>query len=311
MLREDSLLERIIRFFGIELDDASLIRLGDLELLLKVDSFDWNLHMLPLLTLRRVGIKSVVAPVSDVLVKGGSPVAALLSLRVPRSFDEGRLHQLLAGVREAAEKYGLRVVGGDTDVAEESPLRLDVFVVARLTGRYLSRRGARPGDFIAITGRVGLAAAVQAFSLNPGEVGCQLADRHLEEYAWGNLPDPRAWLAVKEVVGASLDNSDGLALSLHYLSESSSIRLELEEIPLHPLLLECFGEERALERALYYSGEEYNFIFTLPEGHEELLRSINATPIGRVKQGGGVYLLGYGEVRKFGWVGGLGYAERI
>uniref|UniRef100_A0A7C4FCM3 Thiamine-monophosphate kinase n=1 Tax=Thermofilum pendens TaxID=2269 RepID=A0A7C4FCM3_THEPE len=311
MLREDVLLERITRFFGIEFDDASLIRLGDHELLLKVDSFDWSLHMLPLLTFRRVGIKSVVAPVSDVLVKGGAPAAALLSLRVPRSFGEEQLQQLLAGVREAAEKYGLRVVGGDTDVVEGDPFRLDVFVVARLTGKYLSRREAKPGDVIAITGRVGLSAAVQAFSLNPVEVRCQLTDGDLEEYAWGNLPDPRAWLAVKEVVKASLDNSDGLALSLHYLSESSAVRLELEEVPLHPLLLECFGEGEALERALYHSGEEYNFIFTLPEEREDLLERVNATLIGRVKQGKGVYLHGYGEVRKFGWVGGMGYAERL
>ena len=311
MLREDALLDGITRLFGIEFNDASLVQLGALELLLKVDSFDWDLHMLPLLTFRRVGIKSVVAPVSDVLVKGGAPVAALLSLRVPGSFNEEQLLQLLAGVREAGAKYGLRIVGGDTDVTEGGPLRLDVFVAALLVGRYLRRKDAKPGEILAVTGRVGLSAAVQAFSLNPGEVGCQLADRDLEEYAWGNLPDPGAWLAVKEAVGAALDNSDGLALSLHYLSESSGVRLELEEVPLHPLALECFGEKEALERALYHSGEEYNFVFTLPEEHEELLKLVNATPVGRVRQGKGVYLQGYGEVRKFGWVGGVGYAERL
>jgi len=311
MIREDVLLDKIIRAFGIEFDDASPFKLGNLDLLLKVDSFDWNLHMLPLLTLRRAGIKSVVSPVSDVLAKGGTPIAALLSLRVPRSFGEEHVQQLLAGVQEAAARYGLRVVGGDTDVAEEHPLRLDVFVAALLTGKYLGRKGARPGEIIAITGKVGLSAAIQAFSLDPGSIDCQLTNRDLEEYAWGNLPDTGAWLAAKEVVSASLDNSDGLALSLHYLSESSLVRLELEEIPLHPLLIDCFGERGALERALYYSGEEYNFIFTLPEEHEELLRKINATPIGRVRQGRGVYMRGYGEVKKFGWIGGVGYAEKI
>lgn len=311
VVREDRLLEYILRLFAIENDDAAVLEVPEGSVVLKVDSFESELHLLPVLDHRQAGIRAVTSAISDVLVKGAAPKAALISLRVPRNIREESIHNLHEGILEAASRYGLKILGGDTDVAERGSLRLDVFVVGALRGRFLRRRGARAGDLVAITGKVGLSAVLHGLIFSPGSVNCRVRRDDVESFAWGNLPDPSSWLAVKDCITSATDNSDGLALSLYNIADASAVRIVLRTIPLHERLVECVGEETAVFKALYYSGEEYNFVFTVPPNCEEAVRRLGATVIGRVEEGEGVALEEGGEVRRFGWVGGAGYTERM
>jgi len=311
VIREDKLLQSILPLFGIPNEDAALLELSEPGVVVKVDSFEAELHMFPFMDHRHAGIRAVIAPVSDVLVKGAYPKAALISLRVPRDMSEEAVQRLHRGVLEAASRYGLRVLGGDTDVAPGGSLRLDVFVIGTLKGKFLKRGGAKVGDLVAITGRVGLSAVMHAWAFSPQDIECSLRREDVEGFVWGNIPEPGRWLSYTSCVNSAIDNSDGLALSLHYLAEASGVKIVLSNVPLHARLVECFGEEKATTLALYYSGEEYNFIFTVPPECEDIIKTLGATVIGRVEEGRGVALEGGGEVSRFGWVGGVGYAERV
>lgn len=311
VIREDKLLQRILPLFGICNEDAALLELLEPNVVVKVDSFEAELHMLPFMDYRQSGIRAVVASVSDVLVKGAFPRAALVSLRVPQGLSEEVIQRLHRGLLEAASRYGLRILGGDTDIASEGSLRLDVFIVGALKGKFLRRSGARVGDLVAITGRVGLSAVLYGWAFSPRELRCPLRQKDIEEFVWGNIPEPTTWLSSTDCINSSIDNSDGLALSLHYLAEASSVRIVVENVPLHDRLVECYGEERATALALYRSGEEYNFVFTVPPECEDVVKRLGAKVIGRVEEGKGVAIEGGGEVSRLGWVGGAGYVERV
>lgn len=311
VIREDRLVQDILSLFEIDNEDAALLELEEAGVVLKVDSFESELHMLPTMSYRHAGVRAVISSVSDVLVKGAVPRAALVSLRVPQSLSEEVIRHLHTGLLEAASRYKLKILGGDTDVASSGPLRLDVFLLGVLRGKFLKRSGAKVGDLVAMTGRAGLSAVMYRWALSPWDIECKLRQEDIEEFVWGNIPEPASWLAIKDCINSSIDNSDGLALSLHYLAEASTVKVVVTHIPFHRRLIECFGEEKATSMALYYSGEEYNYIFTVPPECEDAVRKLGAAIIGRVEEGRGVVKEGDGEIKKFGWIGGAGYAERL
>ena len=301
----------ILPLIGSENEDAALLSTPVTPIVAKVDAFDAEMHMLPLMSYRHAGIKAFISPVSDVLVKGASPFAALISLRASQDMSEDSVRELYSGLLEAAARYNVRIVGGDTDIAERGHFRLDVFVIGTLSGKFLRRGGARVGDLVAITGTLGLSSVLYEAAYSHSNLACSLGETIVEDYAWGNLPDPRTWLEVKDYISAAIDNSDGLALSLHYISESSSVRIILNgKIPVNEYALRCFGS-KAWFKALYYSGEEHNFVFTVPSDCEWVVDRLGATVIGRVDRGRGVVTSEGEEVKRFGWVSGAGYADRL
>ncbi len=308
-VREDAIVDWITRTFNIVKSDAAAVNTGSSNVIINVDAFDSEIHWPPFLDAYSAGQKAYFSSTSDVIVKGGKPVAVLVSLRVPRTFSVESVKKFVLGLGTAASNLGALYLGGDTDVAEGGPFRAEVVSIGVPAGKILSRGGAKPGDLLAITGHVGVSSIV--YGVLYGEFESQLLVDALKDWVKPQWPRLDAWFELTPLLNASIDNSDGLALSLHYLAESSKVRLELSEIPLHPRLIEVLGENKAIEYALYKSGEEHNFIFSLPDGYEWIVERLGARVIGRVVEGQGVYLAGYGKVERRGWVGGEGFRERL
>lgn len=284
-------------------DDAQAVNVGG-TLVAKVDVFDETTDWLPGMTLGDVGWKATVAALSDVLVKGAKPLGVLLGLGLPEdSWDA--VDELYRGVEEACRELGAHVWGGDTNRSDHIYLAVTAVGTAE---RLVPRGGARPGDSVMVAGwgilsPVAYAVLLENAPLCPGAIDAV-------RRAYRPKPvNPEFWLSVARHVTASIDDSDGFALSLHYLAEASGVRLELDSLPMSPQLVECaeaWGRD-PVELALYQGGEEYSFIFTAPEEGVELVlkeaekHGAQTQRIGRVVQGHGVHLRNYGEIERRGW----------
>lgn len=284
-------------------DDAQAVNFSGV-LVVKVDVFDETTDWLPGMAMGDVGWKATIAALSDVLVKGAKPLGVLLGLGLPEdSWDA--VDELFQGVEEACRSLGAYVWGGDTNVSDHLYLSITAVAVAE---QLVPRGGAKPGDVLLVAGSGILSPVAYTILLESAPLcsGAEAAVRRAYR------PEPVSagfWLSVSRLATASIDDSDGFALSLHYLAEASGVRLELDSLPLSPQLVECAETwgRNPVELALYRGGEEYSFIFTVPEDKVDIVlqeaekHHVRVWRIGKVAQGSGVYLKHYGEVERKGW----------
>lgn len=306
MLSEDIIVKWITRTLQIFPSDAVAIDLPDnRRIIVNVDAFDGRLHWPPILDAYSAGLRASYGSISDVIVKGARPLAVLIALRIPRNFNLEALKEFIRGVLTATKELNATYLGGDTDVTEDDVFRAEVVSVGAPAGKILSRRGAKPGDLIAATGDFGTSSVI--YETINGAPSPPILPAALKTWLKPKWPPLEKWLEYTNLITSSIDNSDGLALELHYLATSSNVRIELDEVPVYKPLLEYYSEKEALERALYLSGEEYNFIFTVPPEHEWIISQLSATILGKIREGEGVYLKGYGAVKRSGWISGWGW----
>src|SRR5882672_10992600 len=196
MDRENQLIERVRRRFpsraedlrvGIGDDAAVLVPRKGTEWAVTTDAFLENVHFLrsahpP----RAVGYKALARATSDLAAMGAGPRHFLLALAIPTSCTTAWLDDFLDGMATAARRFGLILVGGDTTKFPTVLINLTVIGEVAL-GRAVLRKGARPGDLICVSGRMGEA-----------ELGWRLVQQGLhKQRRWKRLlrkhfyPEPR------------------------------------------------------------------------------------------------------------------------
>ena len=168
---EDSLIERIRRRIpsaergllrlGIG-DDAAVLRPAPgTELVVTCDMFLEDVHFLAdAYPAEAVGYKALARATSDIPAMGARPELFLLSLSLPEDRSGRWFDGMLSGMARAARQFGLRLAGGDTAQSPKKNPRigLSITVVGIAEGgRVLRRSGARPGDSIFVSGRLGAA----------------------------------------------------------------------------------------------------------------------------------------------------------
>lgn len=236
-------------------DDAAVVRHLRESGLLAADILLEGVHFeIPPATPRQVGHKAMAVNLSDIAAMAGKPRFALVSVALPKSFEDDTLgDELFAGLHATADRYGVAIVGGDT-TTWAGPLVINVSIHGDTHERGpVTRSGARPGDWIFVT----------------GELGGSLAGRHLSF-------EPRVEEArrLHETVElhAMLDVSDGLVADLYHILEESGVGaiLNADCIPLSPAALDAV-DRSPLEHALG-DGEDFELLFTVsPEDGERLL----------------------------------------
>jgi thiamine-monophosphate kinase len=237
------------------------------------------------LSAEEIAARAVTAALSDLAAMAATPLGLLLALAVPESW-EGEIAELARGVGDSAEHARCPIVGGNVTRADELSLTTTVLGSARVP---LRRSGARAGDGVYVTGRLGgPGAALRA--LNSGRV----ADAH----HMARFASPRArlaesrWLADAGATSA-IDISDGLGADAAHLARASGVTIELEAA-----LIPCV-DGVSVEDALA-SGEEYELIVTFRDDAAPDATAFEArfgTPLTRI---GGVREPGSEPVRVSG-----------
>jgi len=258
-----------------------------------------------------IGWRALAVSQSDIAAMGGRPLWALSSLGVPDGMTAAEVEALCAGLAEAAAAYGTAVVGGNLARNPER-LVLDVTVLGAAR-RPLSRAGARPGDLVGVTGRLGAAAAGLAL-LRGGErlrAACGAAAGECLQAQRRPQPRVAEGLALGALgpqgVRAMCDVSDGLAIDLARLCGGTlGAVLWREALPVPAAVraaAACAGED-ALQWALH-GGEDYELLCAVaPE-------AASAAPRAVARAGGALHLIGEftatpGELRLAARRGGRG-----
>lgn len=236
---------------GIGDDGAVLEVPAGSRLVVSTDSTVEAVHFRPQwLTAEEIGWRATMAALSDLAAMGAAPLGVLLALTVPARWRPA-LGPLAEGIGAAVRAQGAPIVGGD--VTDGDRLALAITVLGH-TPRPLSRAGARPGDLLWVTGRLGgPGAALAAWERGgaPSEAARARFARPAARLAAGQ------WLAAHGAT-AAIDLSDGLGGDAAHIAAASGVRcvLDLDAIP-------CVAGAGPMEALA--SGEEYELLVAIPE----------------------------------------------
>ncbi|MGD0760044.1 MAG: thiamine-phosphate kinase [Candidatus Sulfotelmatobacter sp.] len=213
-----------------------------------------------------VGHRCLARGLSDISAMGGDPVAAFLSLALPRDLPQAWVEKFLRGLIALAEKFAVTLAGGDTAQSPNGILA-DIIVVGTVPkGKAVLRSGARPGDRIYVSGELGgSAAALQQMGLR--QLAKPKRKLNSAEYPRHFFPEPRIklgrMLREKGLASAMIDTSDGLSTDLAHICEESGVGAEIESELIPLARVGKPKQEVALELALH-GGEDYELLFTAP-----------------------------------------------
>jgi thiamine-monophosphate kinase len=245
-------------------DDASAVEIGQEKLIvINTDMLVGKTDVPKNMSLWQAARKAVIMNISDLAAKGAEPLVLLASIGIPRDLLEEEVLQIGKGLNAGAREYNAYVLGGDTN--EASDLIISCMALGVCSKQDLIKRsGAKPGDYLAVTGFFGKAVSglkILMNDLSVPEINNILIDSVL-------MPKARVKeglvLAHSHLATASIDSSDGLAWSLHELSKASNVGFHLDKLPIAPEV-KSFAEIHSLDSTelTLYGGEEYELLVTI------------------------------------------------
>jgi thiamine-monophosphate kinase len=250
-----------------------------------------------------LGWKSAAVNLSDIAAMGGTPRFCLTALGIPGYVTAEHVLDFYRGFNTLLNNHKTALVGGDTC---SSPDGLFVSVTAigeAKSSLVVTRKGARPGDSIFVTGSLGdSAAGLEILQMRSAEGGMRnknskkrdahsdrtlLVEKHLRPVP--RVAEGRA-IALSRCATAMIDISDGLSSDLFHICEQSRVGADIiaDRIPLSSMLKNREGKltKPVLDYALS-GGEDYELLFTVPPARVKKVRSLDfpVTEIGTIKAG--------------------------
>jgi thiamine-monophosphate kinase len=224
------------------------------------------------------GWRAVAASLSDVAAMGGAARAAVAVYAAP-TFDEDELAAFVEGASDVCELVGAEYVGGDLDTHDE--FTTATTVLGRAENPVL-RSGASAGDAVCVTGTLGRSAV----ALRLFERGDDARANELFRFS----PRVTAGRAIGQHASAMMDVSDGLARSLHQLTDASDCGMAVGgSLPVDASVeAVADGPADAHELGVFF-GEDFELLFTVPEDDLETVRDdspVAVTRIGAVTEEG-------------------------
>ena len=293
-------------------DDAAVLRpRSGSEWVITTDAFLENVHFLRKIHEPfTVGYKALSRATSDIAAMGARPRYFFLTLGLPEACTEKWFDGFTKGMARAAREFGLVLAGGDTTKYPEVIITLTVLGELK-RDRAILRSGAKPGDLLCVSGRLGVA-----------ELGLQvILHKTPNQKRWPGLvkkhlyPQPRLalgqWLGTHQCASSMIDTSDGLSTDLNHICKDSGVgaRVWAEKIPAVHVPPELSALKLIPLDLALHGGEDYELLFTVPKKFSgrlpRKLGQVPVTVIGEITRERKVLLVGTDgqtrPLRPLGW----------
>jgi thiamine-monophosphate kinase len=204
-------------------DDAAVVAVPDGRVVATTDVLvdgrhfrrDWS-------SAADVGHRAAAANLADIMAMGATPTALLVAFCAPAELDVGWAEELTDGLAAEAGLAGAAIVGGD--MSSSPVLTIAVTALGDLGGRTpVLRSGARPGDRVALAGRIGYAAAGYAALCRGFRTPRVLVEAHRRPI----VPYPSGPAAADGGATSMLDVSDGLLADAGHIATASRVAIDL------------------------------------------------------------------------------------
>lgn len=264
-------------------DDGAVVDFGSRPTVITVDTQVEGVHFRAgMISERALGTRAVIAAASDVWAMGAVPNAAVVALTLGQGISEDEFHELIEGLDEGARATGARIVGGN--LSSGPGLTITTTVFGSPLGKPLLRSGARAGDRVCVTGKLGAAGLGLA---------ALVAERSTAEYTpfvdrWRRPPTHADFVETLALVATSaIDVSDGCLQDLTHMCQDSGVGavVRVKDLPFAPGYAHaCQSLDLDPVSVALTSGEDYEILFCARPG----LDIPAATVIGEITTDPGV-----------------------
>jgi thiamine-monophosphate kinase len=250
-------------------DDAAVVEVpAGFQQVVSIDTLTADVHFPADTNPADVAYKALAVNVSDLAAMAATPSWFLLSISLPR-VDPDWLGGFAAGLKQAAARFGLALIGGDTC---RGALSISLQIAGTVpAGKFVTRAGAKPGDLVLVSGTLGNAAMGLAFLQGRIDLPEALRPGCLESL---NRPRPRLELSgfLRNYASAAIDISDGLQGDLGHILDASGCGACIDRslLPVDPWA----GRQELYSFALG-GGDDYEICCTLPATQRDRVREWN------------------------------------
>jgi len=280
-------------------DDCAVINLGNKTFAITTDTLVQDDHFsLKWFTPKQIGMKAIEINASDVGAMGAKPLYCLVSLVLPRDIEVKVIDGVYAGMKHAAKKYNIKIIGGNITHGKQLIIDIDMFGEVKKEN-LCQRKEAKPGDFILVTGNLGASTAgLELFRANK-KPNPYVAKKHTEPKA--NMHKVKPFL---KYINAMIDVSDGLASDVSRICEQSNCGaiIYADNVPIRD---ETRTDAKRLNKDpldyALYGGEDFELAFSVSEKN---LSKVKGFLVGEITKKKGVKIYHYGKqkpIKKHGY----------
>lgn len=291
------------------LDDCASIRpTNGRDLVLTTDAVASGVHFFADETPEAIAWRALAVNVSDLAGKGAEPMYYLMALAFPEVPTDEWMMRFASSLRDAQDRYGIALIGGDTDHRPGVPLSVTITAIGQVPeGRMVPRTKAAVGHRIFVSGTLGDAALGLVLRRSHDGKRFPELDKDQRQYLIDRYLRPAARTELSELLikraSAAMDVSDGLVKDLGRMCRASGVgaRVSLPALPLSGAAQRVIAAHAEFAAAPATGGDDYEILATVApkqaEAFEEaaLEAGIGATDIGEIVAGSGVVLLDANE----------------
>jgi thiamine-monophosphate kinase len=212
----------------------------------------------------QIARKSIVSCVSDLAAKGiKPPYMSMISLGIPAGYSKDDLLELVKGFKKSSREFGIEFIGGDTNEASELIIGCALIGFSK-SGNIPTRNGAKPGDYIIVSGTFGYPSAGLEI-LTQGAGAREMFRNRAISSVMSPKPQQKFGTLLARYLSSSIDSSDGLAISLYELALRSKLDFFVSITPTARGIMQFVTENKFLDfhELIFHGGEEFHIVATV------------------------------------------------